>query len=235
MTMNSAQPKNHWNAQGRSIVFALASASIACLLLDFYHLCPMQTFALWVLLPATIALVILALLDLVKGDRQLWRAVVIGIVAGLLAAVSYDIFRLPFVFAREWGIDSIVPPLKLFKVFPRFGAMILGEPIEQSHYSMAAQIIGWAYHFSNGATFGAMYLAMIGNGARRHWAWGVAMSVGLELGMLLTPYPGVFGIHLSALFVAVTLAAHLIFGIVMGLFVKWFSNRWRVQPATVAA
>jgi hypothetical protein len=113
--------------------------------------------------------------------------------------------------------------------------MILGEPTEQSDYSIAAQFVGWVYHFSNGATFGAMYLAMIGNGARRHWAWGVAMAVGLELGMLLTPYPGVFGIHLSALFVVVTLAAHLIFGIAMGLLVKWFSIRWCAQPATVAA
>jgi len=34
----------------------------------------------------------------------------IGLAGGLLAAISYDIFRIPFVFAREWGIASIVPP-----------------------------------------------------------------------------------------------------------------------------
>ncbi len=68
----------------------------------------------------------------------------IGIAGGLLAALAYHIFRLPFVFAKEWGISSVVPPMKLFKVFPRFGAMILGQPTEQAHYSLAAQVLGVA-------------------------------------------------------------------------------------------
>ncbi len=50
----------------------------------------------------------------------------------MLGAVAYDVFRLPFVFAKEWGLDSVLPPLQLFKVFPRFGAMILGEPSEHN-------------------------------------------------------------------------------------------------------
>src|SRR5690242_2235659 len=58
-----------------------------------------------------------------RGDGKFCRAVVIGVIGGLLAAVAYDVFRLPFVFAKEWGIASIVPPMKRFKVFPRFGAM----------------------------------------------------------------------------------------------------------------
>src|SRR5205823_8985267 len=125
--------------------------------------------------------------------------------------------RLPFVFARAWHLSAIVPPMPLFKVFPRFGAMILRQPIEQPAYSSSAQLIGWLYHFSNGVTFGVMYLAMIGDATRRHWLWAVVMAVGLELAMLFTPYPGMFGIAVSAAFVAVTLAAHLIFGIVLGL------------------
>ena len=59
-----------------------------------------------------------------NGLLQLLRKLV-------LAAVAYDVFRLPFVFAREWGISSVVPPMNLFKVFPRFGAMILAQPLEQ--------------------------------------------------------------------------------------------------------
>ena len=133
-------------------------------------------------------------------------------------------FRLPFVFAREWGIAGVVPPLNLFKVFPRFGAMILGEPIEQASYSWAAQVIGWAYHFSNGLTFGIMYTALLGEAARRHPLWGVLFAVGLELGMLLTPYPTTFGIHIGPAFIVATLTAHMIFGAVMG----WATRRWAV-------
>src|SRR5437867_1095842 len=167
----------------------LAASSIACLLADFYRLCPMRTFTLFIFLPATLLLFAWAVADRLWGNRQLWRGVMIGVAAGLIAAVAYDLFRLPFVYARAWGIESVVPPLNLFKVFPRFGAMILAQPVEQSSYSLAAHLIGWAYHFSNGLTFGIMYLALIGDGTRRHWIWAVVMAVGLELGMLFTPYP----------------------------------------------
>jgi hypothetical protein len=216
---------NYWDTRGRWIVFVLAASSIACLLADFYGVCPMRLFTPFIFLPALIALLAFAVLDRVRGDRRLWRAVWIGLVAGLLAAVAYDVFRLPFVFAKEWGIDSVVPPLRLFKVFPRFGAMVLGEPIEQPEYSTAAHVIGWIYHFSNGATFGVMYLAIVGDSRRRHWSWAVLFALGLELGMLLTPYPGAFNIALTAHFVFVTVAAHAVFGIGLGISARWLATR----------
>ena len=220
-------PRNYWDAKGRWIVFVLASSSIACLLADFYGLCPMKIFAPLIFLPALVALVVFAVFDYLRGDRQLWRAVMIGLAGGLLAAVAYDVFRLPFVFAKQWVIDSTVPPMNLFKVFPRFGAMVLGQPIEQEHYSMATQIIGWIYHFSNGATFGVMYLAIIGSSERRHWVWAVIFALGLELGMLFTPYPSVFNIPVTPNFVTVTIAAHALFGVGLGLVVRWMERRTR--------
>ena len=222
---NHSRPRTFWNASGRIVVFLLAASSIACLIFDFYQLCPMRVFTLFIFAPALVLLAALAIADRLHWDRQLWRAVVIGVLAGFIAAVAYDVFRLPFVFAREWGLDSVVPPMKLFKVFPRFGAMILGEPLEQASYPTAAHLVGWAYHFSNGATFGVMYLAMVGNSARRHWLWAVLMAVALELGMLFTPYPGTFGIHVTPQFVVVTLTAHIIFGIALGLAARKFACR----------
>jgi hypothetical protein len=210
-------PLISWTTPGRTIVFLLAATSIACLLVEFYQLCPMRAFALWIFFPSCVALLFLAALSRVKSDGQLYRAVLIGIVAGLIAAVAYDIFRLPFVFANQWHISNIVPPMNLFKVFPRFGAMILNQPLEQSTYATEAQLVGWLYHFSNGATFGAMYMALVGDVTKRSWLWAVLMAAGIELAMLLTPYPGFFGIPLTTLFVVVTLTAHLIFGAVMGL------------------
>ena len=235
MTSGSPHSRGCWNAGGRWLVFCLAASSIACLLFDFYRLCPMRTFTLYIFLPALVLLGALAVADRLRGDRRLWQAVMIGVVAGLIAAVAYDVFRLPFVFAKAWGLDTWVPPMNLFKVFSRFGAMILGEPLEQPRYSLAAHLVGWAYHFSNGATFGVMYLAMVGDGARRPWGWAVLMAVGLELGMLFTPYPNTFGIQITPRFVVVTLAAHLIFGVGLGLSARWLTERIRVQRPTLAA
>jgi hypothetical protein len=221
----STTAETDWTARSRMTVFALAALSIACLLADLYRLCPMRFFTPFIFLPAFLILSALAVLDRMRGDGHVWRAVWIGILAGLLAAVAYDVFRLPFVFAKEWGIDSVVPPMKLFKVFPRFGAMVLGQPIEQVSYSSAAHILGWIYHFSNGATFGVMYLALIGDGRRRHWSWAVLFALALELGMLFTPYPTVFNIPVTARFVIVTVAAHATFGMGLGLCVRWLSRR----------
>lgn len=216
MSIEPRAQTNYWTARGRTLVFLLAGSSIACLMADFYKLCPMNIFTPFVFLPALLALLAFAALDRLRGTGRLWRAVWVGLFAGLLAAVAYDIFRLPFVFAREWGLSSILPPMQLFKVFPRFGAMVLGEPIEQEHYSAAAQLIGWLYHFSNGATFGVMYLALIGDSSKRHWSWGILFALVLELGMLFTPYPAVFNIPVTARFVVVTIAAHGLFGMMMG-------------------
>ena len=215
-----------WSTPGRLVVFALAATSIWCLLAEFYGLGTMRAVTCFVSIPSLVVLAALAAIARVQGDGRLWRAVAIGSGAGLVAAAAYDVFRLPFVCADVWGLEGWLPHLKLFKVFPRFGAMILGQPVEQPSYSRSAHLIGWAYHFSNGLTFGVMYLALVGDAARRPWGWAVLLAIGLELGMLLTPYPGYFGIRLTSTFVVVTLAAHLIFGVVLGLSARRASAAW---------
>jgi hypothetical protein len=72
-----------------------------------------------------------------------------------------------------------------------------------------------------------MYLALIGDAHKRSWLWAVLLATGLELAMLLTPYPQFFAIPITVAFVAVTFTAHLVFGVVLGLVVK----RWATRPA----
>ncbi len=214
---NGSASRNFWSPLFRLAVFILASTSIWSLLVEFFGWLSMRSFTFCISLPALAALCGLALADRACGTQRLWRAVLVGAAAGLVAAATYDMFRLPFVYADTLGIQHVVPSLKLFKVFPRFGAMILGQPLEQPHYSLSAQLLGWAYHFGNGLTFGVLYVALIGDASKRHWGWAIVFAVGLELAMLFTPYPAFFGVALTAKFVAVTLLAHLVFGIVMGL------------------
>jgi hypothetical protein len=221
-----------WTAVGRFLVFILSATSIWCLLSEMYGLCDMRTFTFFILIPATVALYGLAVLDFRRGDRRLARALVIGTLAGLAGAVAYDIFRLPFVFSDAWGLGRLgIPQMPLFKVFPRFGALILGEPLEQPSYSLTAHLVGWVYHFSNGATFGVMFAALIGEAVGRWgggWLWAVLMAVGIEACLLISPYTTFFDIHLTARFIAVTLAAHLIFGLGLGLYFAWHARRWRL-------
>src|SRR5262245_55519953 len=101
-----------------------------------YGLVDMRMFFYAILLPATIALYGMAALDRASGDRRLWRAVILGTLAGLFGAVAYDLFRLPFVFSDAWGMGRFgIPQMPLFKVFPRFGALLLGQALEQPTYS----------------------------------------------------------------------------------------------------
>ena len=241
-----------WTPAGRAVVFVLAATSIWCLLSEMYGLCNMRTFFYAILLPATALLYAIAVMDRLAGDRRLYRAVMIGTLAGLAGAVAYDVFRLPFVFSHAWGLDKVgVPQMPLFKVFPRFGALILGEPMEQgvpagapgsawgAGYSMTAQVLGWAYHFSNGATFGVMFAALYASAkealattplspAWKAVLWGTVMAVGIEICLLISPYSGFFKITVTPAFVVVTLAAHVIFGIGLGIYYSWHAGRWRL-------
>ena len=228
----------NWSWPARFVVFVLSATSIWCLLAEFYGLCDMRTFTFAVLIPATVVLIGLAVADRARGDGLLWRGVVIGAVAGFLAAVAYDLFRIPFVVA---AIDKIGPDwlqLPLFKVFPRFGALILGEPFDaattDSQFTLTAHLVGWVYHFSNGITFGVMYMALVGDASRRSWLWAALFATALELAMLATPYTTFFGIHMTTRFVIVTLLAHVIFGVALGLLAKWLSNLWSGRSASIA-
>ena len=139
----------------RWLIFGLAARSFACLLGQFYGLWSMRAFAGWVLLPVT---VLLAGIAAAARDRKSGPAfwVIEGSLGGLVAALAYDLFRLPFVLRGY----------PLFDVFPRFGQMLLGA--SRSDFSLPVQLTGWAHHFSNGAALGIMLLAIVAPALRTH-------------------------------------------------------------------
>ena len=75
-----------------------------------------------------------------------------------MAAVACDLYRLPFVLNGA----------PLFKVFPRFGELLLGH----TEPRWLVQAVGWAYHFSNGAALGIMFLALVSFFRRPSLFWG---------------------------------------------------------------
>jgi hypothetical protein len=217
--------------KGRLLVFVLAATSIANLLAEMYDWMDMRVFFWWILVPATAALVILA-----GRAGPIRRLILVGTASGLLAAIAYDLFRLPFVFSDAWGLSAVgVPQMPLFKVFPRFGARLLGQPLEQPTYTLAAHLLGWAYHFSNGAMFGVMFASLYPTPLIRRprlgicLGWATLMAVGIEICLLASPYARFFNIQPTPRFVIVTLAAHIVFGLAMGL------CYWKLGSATEQA
>jgi len=202
----------------RVTVFGLAFLSFACLLGHFYGLWTMQFFGCWVLPPATALLIAIAWKSRRRpdglGSPYTW--IVQGAIGGIVAALAYDLYRLPFVLNGA----------PLFKVFPQFGQLLLGG----EGPAWLAHVLGWLYHFSNGAALGIMFLAMVPSASKRLLFWGAVLwACVIEVALLLTPYADFFGLQLNARFIFLTASAHLIFGVVLGL---WC--RWRVPQAAAA-
>jgi len=188
----------------RAIVFALASMSFACLLGHFYGFWTMHAFGCWVLPPATVLLAWIAYA--LPGPPRTW--IVQGTLGGLVAAVAYDLYRLPYVLAGT----------PLFKVFPEFGRMLLGSDGPQ----WAVYLLGWTYHFSNGAALGIMFLAVAGQlTPRKAFLGAVGWALLVETILLNTPYAAFFGLPLDAWFIFLTGTAHFIFGATLGVWCRW--------------
>jgi hypothetical protein len=146
--------------------------------------------------------------------RQRW--ILQAATGGIVAALAYDLYRLPFVLNGA----------PLFKVFPRFGEMILGAGHPAMH------VMGWAYHFLNGAALGIMLVAAVPQ--RRLFLGGICWALLVEALLLLTPYADFFGLKKDARFLFLTASAHLIFGIVLGWWCKRFVVRKAAESQAVA-
>ncbi len=195
----------------RAIVWLLASLSFAALLWEFYGLGKMRSFAFVTFLPAVIALVWLA-----RSSTRLRQIIVEGATGGVVAAIVYDTFRVPFV----------LHGFPLFAVFPKFGQMLLNIPlsIPPAKVPIMVHLLGWTYHFINGASLGIMYAAMCASTKRNVIFWGAALwAVAVETLLLLSPYYSFFQLKMDhGTFLVLTLSAHLVFGLVLGW---WLSRR----------
>lgn len=208
----------------RLVVWALASLSFTCLIGQFYALWPMSRFACLILLPATGILAAMAWharkRPLSEQSPSVW--IVQGAVGGVFAALIYDAFRLPFVLGGY----------PLFAVFPRFGQLLQGVSTKADPL-LSDYLLGWLYHFSNGAALGIMFLAMMWSWSARTLIVGaICWAVCVEISLLLTPYYTFFQLKLPmSVFIVLTMSAHLIFGAALG-WCCWFRLARRRPPAT---
>lgn len=163
-------------------------------------------YVIFAMLPALAGLAAIAVYAYRRYPR-LFNRMIWGLGAGAIASVGLDLVRISGTAGGAFPGD--MPQL--------FGQMITGE------MGGSALLVGYLYHFLNGATFGLMYALLFG---RIRWYWGIAWGLLFELGMMLSPpvmmMAGPFGVRgfWPELFL-VSLLAHVVFGAVLG----WIAER----------
>lgn len=198
----------------RIAAVALASTSFVALFAEMYRVVALRPAVCVLVLPALVVLGALAIRDRRGGDGALARDLGRGALGGVVAAVTYDLFRVPFVLAG----------MPLFAAFARFGEALSGQPAQHP----LAIVLGWGFHFGNGASLGAMYAVAA---PRAPWWGAVVWALAVEGALLVSPYAAWMGVAVGPSFIAVTLAAHLLFGVTLGLWLR----RYRIDPQPAAA
>lgn len=178
------------------VALAASSTSIVSLLLYLLGVAEFGMLLRTLLVPGTLLLLGCLLWSRRQGKGELYQRLVSALWAGLLATLLYDLARVPAVLAG----------LPVFKAISYFGTVMLN----QSSPSVTSEFAGWAYHLSNGIGFGLVYVLLVG---RPLWWTAVLWGLALECLMLLTPYAEVFGYRVSAQFLAITVSAHIVYGL----------------------
>jgi hypothetical protein len=202
------------NFRQRLILFSLNSMSILSLLFYFAGILSFHKGVIGLITLQGIGIVATLLSVKSIERKQLTQLLICGLWAGAIATLAYDIVRIPVAY-------SGVP---VFKAISYFGTVLVGVETP----TPLSETAGWAYHLSNGVSFGLMYAALVKK-PRVYSAviWGLT----LEAIMLLTPYAEVFGYRRDAKFFAITIGAHAVYGLVLWLGLKlWTAG---LQPAYI--
>ena len=167
----------------------------------------MSTLAKDLLLPSLAILIVVLATGRALGESGFVRTVIVGILSGILATFALEAVR-EFGFRMGWMPGSL-PKL--------LGVLITDRFLEGP--SLYSNIIGWAYHFWNGASFGMFYTLIYGKSR-----WWYATIYGVFIGIVFMVSPsvtalgiGYFGLQFGWGFPITVTLAHIAFGTALGL------------------
>jgi len=200
----------------RTIAFLAASISLAALLGHVLLHVPMVYTLQFAGLPSLIVLLALGVYANRLHRKPLVNGIVVGTLGGFAATIGYDLIRYGIQASHPWGYNGFVPILL-------FGHWITGAPTG----SLPSIIAGWVYHYWNGVSFGIMYVMIFAN---RHWCFGVAYGVVMELCMLGL-FPLFIPIKNPVGFVLISLIGHVFYGAILGLVAQRYAlpAKWRCE------
>lgn len=187
------------------LCFLIAIPSGASLLAHIYGVLPMVLGGAVIALVCCLSLVGITFWARSSGRPGLADALTVGLLAGLVGTLLYDLARIPVLLTGR----LVFAPIELYGVW-------LWDASSSTRFT---ELSGWIYHFSNGITFGILY-ALFFRG--RHWLWGVGWAMVLESIFLITPLA-----HSAALFadykaIVVAYYGHVAYGWGLG----WLVQHW---------
>lgn len=168
----------------------------------------MPVLTKYVLIPSIGVLVLIYFISRKMKYSRLTNRITTGLWIGAVAAGGLDVIRLI-------GFNLGQMPGNMPRMF---GTLILDQmaigPTPQSDF------IGSLYHFWVGACFGLTFTLI---GGKVRWWWGLIWGIIIEIGMMTTSPmvvamdTGYFGAKFGPGLLIVSLTAHIVFGILMGL------------------
>jgi uncharacterized protein DUF6789 len=166
---------------------------------------PLQRLAMVLILPSA-ALLLVTAGHLEWRGHSVGRAIRKGLMAGAVATVALEAVR--YTGFRLGLMPGNLPELMGVLLLNRFA---LGP-------STGSNVAGFAYHYWNGAAFGAIFAALF---MRRPRWWGIPYGVAIGIGFLASPVVqslgvGLFGKDFGWRFAATVLTAHAAYGVALG-------------------
>ncbi|MBI3836622.1 MAG: hypothetical protein HY288_01640 [Planctomycetia bacterium] len=186
----------------------------------------MSTLSLTLLLPSVVLLGAVSGLAAWRGHARLYNRLVAGAAAGFVATFGLEAVRATSFHVFE-GMPGDLPRLLGVLLMDRF---LLGP-------SLLSDVLGWTYHFWNGASFGIILAVLFG---RTSILWTLAYAELIGVGFLLSPSVkslgiGFMGLEMPSMPTTVVLA-HLVYGLILfALCRRWVrESGWLLGSPTLA-
>ena len=197
------------------IVLAMAGISPNIYPAAMKGIAGMPFLSKWLLLPSIIIIIAIYILSRIQNRRLLSHRMLVGAVAGVIATVGLEIVRI-FGFKMGW-MPGDMPKL--------LGVLITNRFMEGP--STWSNILGYAYHYWNGAAFGMIFVVLFG---RKPVWWGLIYALLIGTGFLLSPSVKAMGVGFMGTglpgMIEIVYGAHIVFGIVLG----YLAHRWLHYP-----
>lgn len=175
----------------------------------------MDILTQYALLPSIALLVIVSVIASRLHFDRLANRIWTGVWVGFVSTAALDVIRLTG-FSLGWMPGNM----------PRmFGVLILDQMALGP--SDLSDLIGSLYHYWVSACFGLTYTLLLG---RTRWWGGLIWAVIIEVGMMTTPPmviamdTGYFGLKFGFGVLGTSLAAHIAYGIVLGLLLERYTK-----------